>query len=221
MTKGKDMTRLYKKRWAAGTALGVALTLVLSGTVTANAAEGFQTDAPGWYVIAPDGSSEMVEPGSARLSESTPGSSGRLLDPWMWSQCWAFNDSNFVITSYKWGWYGTSTKIDLKCGFQNEATGSGSGYKHIAANHQKDWQNKLDQIGDYRYSWDDVMSAGVHAALTYPDYTTSQAGQKRCAYGILAYVSSKGIQQMFEPTIVWSENNKLIITAIPKTKGSC
>lgn len=175
----------------------------------------------GWYILAPDGSKQKVQPGSASLKAPESGRSPRLLDLWMWTQCWTINDSNFTIKSYDWWWSGQKNQIDLKCGFHDTARGTGSGYKHIAAGHQQDWQNKLDQIGDPRYSWDDVMSSGIYAALMYPEYTTAQSGQKRCAYGILVYLTAKGIQQQFEPTVFWSENNKLIITAIPKTKGSC
>lgn len=139
----------------------------------------------------------------------------------MWTQCWTVNDRDFTIKSYDWWWNGQKTRIALTCGFHDDVRETGSGYKHIAAAHQRDRQNRLDQIGDTRYSWDDVMSSGVYAALMYPEDTKPQAGQKRCSYGILVYLTPKGIQQQFEPTVVWSENNKLIISAIPKTKGRC
>ncbi len=225
------MGRWQKAVWAVGmvfvlggleTGMAPANASAPPVTSTADRSElTVESGNEGWYVLAPDGMTQKVQPGSARTPAPEPDRSSRLLDLWAWGQCWTLNDSNFAIKSYDWWWNGQKTSIDLKCGFHDDVRATGSGYKHIAAGHQKDWQAKLDQIGDARYSWDDVMASGVYAAMTYPEYTTAQAGQKRCAYGILVYLTNKGIQQQFEPTVVWSENNKLIITAIPKTKGSC
>lgn len=70
----------------------------------------------------------------------------------MWAQCWVMNDSDFTITSHAWWWNAVKTDIRLTCGHHNDETDGGAGYKHIAARHERDWQTKLDQIGDTRYS---------------------------------------------------------------------
>lgn len=65
--------------------------------------------------------------------------------------------------------------IDLKCGDSN------SGYVHIRANHQSQWQSLIDWAGGGAV-WDDLMAFSVGGSLTAPSsgYPKNMGSNKYC-----------------------------------------
>lgn len=102
-------------------------------------------------------------------------------------------------------------KIDLFCG------DSGQGYVHIRARHQRQWQDRINQVGQGG-NWDDLMVWVVGQAVTSPasGYPKDIGGGKSC-YSTLIYMKGTKGTVSFRPSIVVSRNNKRVITAIPTT----
>ena len=106
-------------------------------------------------------------------------------------------------------------KVELRCGDAN------SGYVHIRAGKQKAWTNAM--VGPDL--WDDFMVFATVNAVEAPASTATQPGNKRCyTTPIKLYRIVNGKQQYvktFNPTVIVSINNKIIITSIPSTSPSC
>jgi hypothetical protein len=113
-----------------------------------------------------------------------------------------------------------STKFDgavnLKCG------DSVSGYVHIRANHQPQWQA---QMGGSTGLWDDYMVWASGQALAYPVLGNTQPGNKRCyTTPIDVFKVVNGVNTYWKtinPSVVVSINNKIVITSIPSTTSTC
>ena len=105
--------------------------------------------------------------------------------------------------------------INLKCG------DSASGYIHIRANHQPQWQAQMTGPG----LWDDYMVWASRQALSAPLVALTQSGNKRCyTTPIRLYQVVNGVSSYWKtinPSVVVSMNNKILITSIPSTTSTC
>lgn len=107
--------------------------------------------------------------------------------------------------------------IDLKCGTEK------TGYVHIRKNHEKDWQyfiNKHPAVFGPFVLWDDFMWFATSQALAAPNpsYNMPQRipGQKVCYSTPVQIRDSQGnVVDTMNPSVIVSENNKLVITSIP------
>lgn len=137
-----------------------------------------------------------------------------LLDPVDLVQCNIRNNASHTVT---W-WTAKKTinysggRTDLKCGTQTS-----SGYKHIKFKHQSEWQDRANEIGGG--AWDDMMNWVVGTTLEYPSATYTQSGLKACYTTTIAVVKNGKIVKTYNPRIIVSVNNKIVITAIPG--GGC
>jgi hypothetical protein len=218
-------------------ATGAAAVVLLSGAFAApatalavpasNAAEtSSNLKVDGLYGYA-DGQYNLIQEvpaGKTSANDNDDVVTPNLLDPWQWSQCWVVNDANFVIKTYNRPWNGNTEQITLKCG------NTSFGYKHVArptadGGHQEDWQNILDGITppgtEPSVSWDDLMSAGIAAALDWSEVVVNQSGNKTCVIGTMAWVVNGQIHSTYRLRVVWSNNNMHVITAFPQSSGSC
>jgi hypothetical protein len=106
-------------------------------------------------------------------------------------------------------------QVDLKCGTSAE------GYVHIRSGHQASWELQ-NPIGG---PWDDFMVWATSRALSVPSSVVNLPGSKRCyttPIKIVRYVNGTiQLVKTFNPTVIVSTNNKIVITSIPTTKSSC
>lgn len=120
--------------------------------------------------------------------------------------------SDWGVQSFTTTTYGT---VNLLCGT------STSGYIHIRAKHESHWVSQMGGPG----SWDDYMVWSSAHALRYPKESNFQSGQKRCyTTPIKVYRVQSGATtywKTFNPTVVISTNNKIVITSIPTTNSTC
>jgi hypothetical protein len=172
-----------------------------------------------WYAVGPNG--EQMSPSeplgwkSARPA-STSVVSPFLLDPVDAFQCNVSNNASHTVTW--WTAKKTSTyaggRIDLKCG-----TATTSGYKHIKARHQTDWQNRVNQAGGGT-AWDDLLNFSVAQAFKAPSSVVNQGSGKICyTTPIRLYKSNGTLITTYYPRAVLSSTNKILITAFPG--GGC
>jgi hypothetical protein len=106
-------------------------------------------------------------------------------------------------------------KVPLRCGDQ------ASGYVHIRARHEIDWQNQMGGPG----LWDDYMVWATKAALEAPSLVTNQANLKRCyTTPIQVYRVVNGARvfwKVFNPSVIVSTNSKKVVTSIPTNIATC
>lgn len=127
---------------------------------------------------------------------------------------WACNLgwSDWGVESFSTTAYGT---VNLLCGT------STSGYIHIRVRHETQWVSQMGGPG----AWDDYMVWASGNALQYPKVSNFQSGQKRCyTTPIKVYRVQNGVTtywKTFNPTVVISTNNKIVITSIPTTNSTC
>lgn len=105
--------------------------------------------------------------------------------------------------------------VKLKCG------NSASGYVHIRANHQPQWQAQMGGTG----LWDDYMVWASAQVLTAPSLANTQAGNKRCyttAIEVFQVINGAHVYwKTIRPSVVVSMNNKIVVTSIPSTVSTC
>lgn len=105
--------------------------------------------------------------------------------------------------------------VRLKCGTLWD------GYIHIRDRHQSSWETQ--NLGGLY--WDDNMAWATSRALMAPSMVTNRPGSKRCyTTPIQVFLYANGVMQLvktFNPTVIVSTNNKIVITSIPTTKSSC
>lgn len=209
---------MRRKLAAAATAAVMATTM----TLAASPAWAGEDDQSGWHVKAGDTwipADELVPVGELGMEPPTesPEPSTQLISFDQWAECYLFNNEGYILKHYNQPWNGVVNDITLRCG---SASG---GYKHIEAQHKSQWEDRLNAVpgGASWGSWDDLMSVAIVSALDWSDWLEDRPGNKRCAYGTVAWYDSEGhITYIFQPTIVWSINNESIITAIPTSSGS-
>lgn len=105
--------------------------------------------------------------------------------------------------------------VDLRCGDSN------SGYVHIRASHQGQWQSRIDSVGG-NGNWDDLMAWATGEVLRAPEAGyPKDVGSGKWRYTAPIFMSgSKGTVQ-YKPTVIVSTNNKLVITSYPSTNTAC
>ena len=105
--------------------------------------------------------------------------------------------------------------VDLRCG------DSKSGYVHVRANHQNQWQSRINAVGGSG-NWDDLMAWATGEALRAPEagYPKDVGGGKWCYTAPIFMSGPRGTVQ-YKPTIIVSTNNKLVITSYPSTNTAC
>jgi len=105
--------------------------------------------------------------------------------------------------------------VNLKCGTVSD------GYIHIRNRHQTSWENQ--NLGGL--FWDDNMAWATSRALIAPASVIDRPGSKRCyttPIQVFRYVNGAiQLVKTFNPTILVSTNNRIVITSIPTTKSSC
>jgi len=110
-------------------------------------------------------------------------------------------------------------KIDLFCG------DSRSGYVHIRTRHEKDWQAVIDKTHGGGALWDDFMVASTSEIVSDPSagYPKSEGSGKLCYTApIVIHDPETKTVSTYHPTVIVSENRKLVITSFPtKAAPNC
>lgn len=110
--------------------------------------------------------------------------------------------------------------VDLKCGDEK------TGYVHIRKNHQAQWQQFIDRnpaaFGPFTL-WDDFMWFATYHSIAAPnpayDLPQRLRDQKVCFSTPVQIRDNHGrVVDSLNPTVIVSENNKLVITSFPTTK---
>lgn len=174
-------------------------------------------------VIGSEGSIEFYSEESGNwyngqpiINKSTPtNSSTGLVQPMMNPiSMWAcdLGLSGWGVETFTTAHDGT---VNLLCGTTT------SGYIHIKNSHATQWASQMGGPG----AWDDYMVWATANALQYPAASHLQSGQKRCyTTPIRVYKVVNGQPQYlktFNPTVVISTNNKIVITSFPSSLSSC
>lgn len=139
-----------------------------------------------------------------------------LIGPVEYYNCWTLGWEGLNFGNHYYWWDGEQVIISLLCGT------SGYGYRHIAIDHQADWENVIAAANDTSgTSWDDLMSFAIDASMLnadWPGIVGPGAANKMCSTARLAWYPN-GIDQ--PPTYthrtitIWSYNNKTVINAYP------
>lgn len=204
--------------------LFTALLSVSVGTIGAPAQA--QTQGPSYWEARGDYGSATFVPGSsdiwaAQVPERSPAPRVLAIDDW--TQCYVFNNSTWNIETFNTTYLGSPKTFNLKCG-----TASTSGYFHIQNKHEIGWRKRITQaqpLADTE-TWDDFMWFVSKSVWTNYDYSVHEGNGKLCRSApIKMYeynASGIGIYKYtFNPTIVWSLSNNLLVTAYPTSQHNC
>lgn len=132
-------------------------------------------------------------------------------------------ESSFALKRYQTSgvWSYEGGKTSLKCG------NSSYGFKHIQQRHAAQWISRYAKLGPTNgLDWSDILDFALTTTLDAP-YIANPirpgSANKTCFAGIVEARSYPGNKLLFryEPTVVVSQNNRHIITAIPSTKEEC
>ncbi|MGH8010516.1 MAG: hypothetical protein ACREQ3_26275 [Candidatus Binatia bacterium] len=164
---------------------------------------------------------EFIELGGNLESEDSsdaPAIQPMLLGPVDLLECNVLNNADHMIISYdtmaRSGWPGGVLR--LFCGTLS------SGYKHIDDRHAADWISKGESIGYYEQPWDDLMDSAVWVSTlgeSSAGITVNQGSGKWCMTTPMTFWIGDQLVGTMDPRIILSENNMLVITAIPG--GGC
>ncbi len=106
--------------------------------------------------------------------------------------------------------------IELQCGYS-----TGHGWKHIQAEHQSQWQDRINAAGGGG-NWDDLMSWSNETILGWSMTDVPDGTNKRCVSApIMMYDRQGTFLFTFWPTVAVSTNNLRVITSIPTTSTNC
>lgn len=187
-----------------------------------------QTADGNWVPVAPS-PFELNNP-----DEPSSGGGDGTVTPYLigfdkWAQCFTLNQAGTVFATYTWlNDAGKPIPITLQCG--NDAYG----YKHMLKG-KKDvsWGNVLKaarakgwESENYRVNtWDDLMNITTANLIGVPGdyYDKSKVSNKACtngAYALWSTVTHKKVHE-FRVEVVWSMNNKRVITAYPSSRSYC
>jgi hypothetical protein len=101
--------------------------------------------------------------------------------------------------------------VDLLCGDDK------SGYVHIRAKHQVDWQTVVDSAGGGA-NWDDFMVFATGSIVTAPasGFPKDVGAGKLCYSAPILIKNAQGdVVDTYNPTVLVSANNKKIISSYP------
>lgn len=207
------------------------LALVISGCILAGssvAASAEQVDGgyaglgEGTLLLeAPFSNSELwVVPEEEPEAQEEPGISRRSAQPSTLGDgaliAYCTNPLSMTDAVEKWKSNNDGT-VALTCGNKK-----GMGFNHIRASHPADqWKAQMGGKG----SWTAYMKYLIGASLKKPAVVKNQSGNKACYQApVKVYRLTNGEPKYWKtinPSVVISKNNKLVITAIPSTKGAC
>lgn len=154
-----------------------------------------------------------------RTYTNGPARSG-YLGPTDHLQCMVYGVESRKIRQFKVKKHGVfSGNVKMLCG-----SATTSGYRHIAARHQKDWFKKLNWLKNKNVSgWDHYMFSAVKGALANPTKIKRQKGNKICYQGTVhreLWVNRKlKKKDSYTMKVILSTNHKRVITAYPG--GTC
>lgn len=201
------------------------LTLAMSSSVVANAQPIKTKDSTDSAVIEisvdqlNSESSLTFPPASdAESLNGPPIASPALLGPVDSLNCNVSRNKNWNITSYTAKGYSSFAggKVNLKCG-----TSSTSGYFHIKSRHAYEWAKRIGSVGGYG-RWDDLMDYATRSILKNPAVIRHAGSGKLCYSAPIVLTNAKRTKKVtFNPTVVISETNKLVITSYPTSKSAC
>lgn len=220
---------LFKRRMSIVKRKTVVQTsLLVSALVVGFGATGAQADTPteatdtgeGVWAVVTDAGAVPVAPGVIDMeppssAEEPGGPTPYLIDFGQWVSCFTLNQEGMNIRNYTFYWNGEAQNISLLCGTDSY------GYKHITNEHEDDWLAVQVAAGDEGadYSWDDLMSAGAEASITYPSWVTGPTSGKFCGEAEIAWFPNGDPNSV--PTYTqrvltrWSDTNKTVITSYP------
>jgi hypothetical protein len=152
-----------------------------------------------------------------------------------WFRCFSLNQKDDSFSLYTFYDNGNFQDVRLKCGEQNDATGTEWGYKHIRAGKEGSWQDKLNAARDKGWvpesqnveGWDDLMNIGAGTSITYWNYASPIKGNNtRCTVSNLSFarIDSNGSWQIvydFNVVAVFAINSDRLITAYPTGSSVC
>lgn len=219
-----------KKMTMIQAALLTSIVVIGLGATDAQAATSAPTGTTTsgvWAVVTKNGAVPLA-PGAIHMTpppkntpkakQRTGGATPFLLDPGASFMCLTVGEEGLDIRDYDFYWNGGTQSISLLCGT------SAYGYRHIMNEHEGDWEAVQRAAGDSGadYSWDDLMSNGIEASITYPTWITGpDSSNKFCGESSLAWFpngdpnSTPTYVQRVET--IWSNNNKTVITSFPIT----
>ncbi|MEF9981081.1 MULTISPECIES: hypothetical protein [unclassified Glutamicibacter] len=132
--------------------------------------------------------------------------------------CNVSRNRGWNVTSYTAKGYSAFAggKVNLKCG-----TSSTSGYLHIKSRHAYEWAKRIGSVGGYG-RWDDFMDYATRSILKNPAMIRNAGGGKLCYSAPIVLTNAKRTKKVtFNPTVVISKTNKLVITSYPSSKPAC
>lgn len=213
----------------------IALLAASAGAFPATAAFASETDElpDGFYSVVGDeyfpideASIDRYDDGVLRVDSPTENENPEiitpyLIDPIQHFQCFNLGMEDLKFAAFHFYNAGVLTTKELKCGT------SGWGYRHIKANHETDWQNRLNQLQAVTpyasgYSWDDMAANGIIAALQTRIYMRAMPAQnKECVVGQLTWVEM-GVEKFRMNLVVsYATDSTKIITAFPQSGTTC
>lgn len=175
--------------------------------------------ADAWIAVSPETGGKLTVGSGSIVMNYLPGPQPRLLNLIDFVGCTLSQSSSYLIKNYvvKPKVSYTSTRAALYCG-----TASSSGYLHIQAAHQTEWQARVTAAGGGA-AWDDLMDFATAESLATPGTRSSQPNNKTCYSTPVEIYDAYTfrLKFVFNPTVVVSNNNRLVVTSYPTTSANC
>jgi hypothetical protein len=159
-------------------------------------------------------------PADARLANpgagsDGPGIGGAAFTPKVWAACGRTSADDKIVRTYDrfrasaGGHFLKGGKSNLLCGT------SKFGYRHILADHRKEWEKVALPT---MTNWRDVADFAIATVLIDPDKVTYDPDDQTFCYSRLIYLVNKRTGQTIGtkiPRVGVSERNKRVLTAFP------
>lgn len=216
-----------------GLAAAAAVALALVGSTTANADELSDADTGDIVMMYEvDGQLFPAEPVYPQTDSNGQASSSPdtvvpyLIDFPQWVSCFSLNNAQSnPYASYTVYNDGDQYDFNLRCG-EHFGPNSGWGYKHIRAEHEKDWQKLYDSAKGTGWvpeeqgieGWDDLMAAGTGMATSFWRYANLQKpNNKGCIIGNVAWYNTKTWKKVIETSVLvsFARDSDRLITSYP------
>lgn len=195
------------------------LVLIVGGPASAMSTTQSEPYVESWIAVSPETGGQLTVGEGSIAVNYVSGPQPRLLNLIDFVGCTLSQNSSYLIKNYvvkPKGSY-TSTRAALYCG-----TTSGSGYLHIQATHQGDWQARVTAAGGGA-AWDDLMDFATAESLATPGTWSALTNNKTCYSTPVEIYDAYTLRLkfVFNPTVIVSNNNRLVITSYPTTSANC
>lgn len=205
------------------TAATVTFALVAVGGPVASAAQGRSNSAarPVAEALVPQSGSGKTDTRPYALApngdrfyfEEAPSQEPGTITPYVEAidrfMCSLVGNENHMVNSWDMN-YVIHGQVRLNCG-----TAATSGYNHIQDRHADDWIWFLEGFGLYGANWDDFMEFVTGSVVQAPGYYSLQGNGKLCFTAPVIIYDSDGLDWTMNPSVIVSQNNKIVITSYP------